>query len=252
MKTCCTTLLVIVALVVGLMCSDAYGQNGVIRACCDSLGHTRILLRETQNCRTGETLVTWNVIGPQGQTGQAGATGLTGAQGPAGETGAQGPTGPIGLQGPAGPQGPTGQQGLTGQQGSQGLTGPQGPAGPSPPQPTPVSASRTFTANDAGIYTLLTVPENNQFVLTDIIVVFLPSYSNPSPSCSSFYGNILEINSEKMFFAFPIDTSKPQQVLHLNSGVPFAAGSQVNAQSYCSDRTVSFVITGYYFQDVSH
>jgi len=144
----------------------------------------------------------------------------------------------VGVQGPAGVQGP------------QGATGAQGPAGPCPPQPTPVSASRTFTSNEAGIYTLLTAPENSQFVLTDIVAVFLPSYNNPTPSCTAFCGNILENNTEKMLFAFPVETNKPLQALHLNSGVVFAAGSQVKAQAYCSDRPVSFLITGYYLQDI--
>lgn len=72
-------------------------------------------------------------VGPQGETGPAGAQGPegpTGPQGPTGQTGATGPAGPTGPQGPIGPQGTTGEAGPTGPQGEVGPQGIQGPAGP--------------------------------------------------------------------------------------------------------------------------
>jgi Collagen triple helix repeat (20 copies) len=93
-------------------------------------------------CRTPESLVTWNVVGPQGppgSAGPAGALGPPGPQGPAGPAGALGPSGPQGLAGPAGALGPSGPQGSAGPAGALGPPGPQGPAGPAgalgPPGP---------------------------------------------------------------------------------------------------------------------
>src|SRR5215469_13258642 len=72
-------------------------------------------------CRTPESLVTWNVVGPQGPPGPAGAPGPPGPQGPAG---------PAGAQGGAGQQGPAGPQGVRGEPGERGPFGPAGPPGP--------------------------------------------------------------------------------------------------------------------------
>ena len=58
-----------------------------------------------EQCRSGETPITWSQTGPAGPAGPAGATGATGA------TGAQGPQGPEGPQGPQGPAGPPGADG---------------------------------------------------------------------------------------------------------------------------------------------
>ncbi|EFM08618.1 Collagen triple helix repeat protein [Paenibacillus curdlanolyticus YK9] len=121
------------------------------------------------SCAKTEQLISWNVVGPKGDAGAAGATGAkgtkgdtgavgatgatgakgdtgaagaTGATGTKGDTGAAGPQGPQGIQGetgPVGPQGqpgmigpigPQGQQGIPGQPGAIGPVGPAGPAGP--------------------------------------------------------------------------------------------------------------------------
>ncbi|MDA8307196.1 MAG: hypothetical protein M0Z81_10255 [Deltaproteobacteria bacterium] len=42
--------------------------------------------------------------------------------------------------------------------------------------------------------------------------------------------------------------SQPIQALHLNSGIPFNAGSRVQLQVLCCDEPVSLLITGYYLQ----
>lgn len=51
------------------------------------------------DCRKGETLVTWNIIGPKGDKGDKGDAGSQGQQGIAGPQGPQGLQGLIGLQG---------------------------------------------------------------------------------------------------------------------------------------------------------
>lgn len=70
-----------------------------------------------------------SLVGPKGDTGDAGATGPQGPKGDTGDTGATGPAGPKGDTGDTGPQGPTGATGATGPQGPTGATGPKGDKG---------------------------------------------------------------------------------------------------------------------------
>lgn len=70
----------------------------VINTCVDN-GKGTIRVASTAGCRSSESPLSWNQVGPVGP---------------------QGPAGPVGSQGPAGPQGVTG---------STGATGPTGPAG---------------------------------------------------------------------------------------------------------------------------
>jgi len=97
-------------------------NNGVIHACVDGKGATRIIDVAVDSCKKGETAISWNQTGPQG------APGAPGAPGAQGEQGTQGVAGPAGAAGPPGASGPPGQQGV---QGPQGATGAQGPPGPS-------------------------------------------------------------------------------------------------------------------------
>ena len=83
----------------------------------------------SNDCTTNDSLLTWNIQGPQGDTGPQGLQGNTGPQGPQGEKGDQGATGATGPQGPQGIQGNAGNNGLDGAPGLQGNTGPQGPQG---------------------------------------------------------------------------------------------------------------------------
>ncbi|HUZ00578.1 MAG TPA: hypothetical protein VMU89_09510 [Thermomicrobiaceae bacterium] len=105
-------------------------------------------------CKSGDSAISWNQVGPMGPAGQVGATGPKGDKGdpgltgPAGAPGADGATGSPGLQGPAGPagadgavgpqgpQGSAGPQGATGPAGADGAQGPTGPAGPQGPAGT--------------------------------------------------------------------------------------------------------------------
>jgi len=79
-------------------------QSDLIHACVQKkTGHTRIV-RAGEACRPSESLVVWNVTGPEGPEGTAGP------QGP------EGPAGPTGPEGPAGPPGSGGGSGTTGKQ----------------------------------------------------------------------------------------------------------------------------------------
>ena len=84
---------------------------------------------DAEACKGRETRVSWNIRGPQGETGAPGAEGLQGPQGdlgpdgPRGFQGELGPVGPIGLQGPQGLQGIPGPAGADGQDGALSLAG---------------------------------------------------------------------------------------------------------------------------------
>jgi hypothetical protein len=69
------------------------------------------IVRAGANCRRNEAPVSWNVRGPRGDTGPAGAPGPSGPQGGTGPAGAQGPAGPQGAPGPPGERGPAGAPG---------------------------------------------------------------------------------------------------------------------------------------------
>jgi hypothetical protein len=92
-----------------LVATPSHAQ--VINACVDNRTGV-IRLASTASCGKNETILSWNMVGPQG------AQGVPGPQGAQGDPGPAGPIGPAGVAGPAGPAGPTG------------ATGPAGPAGP--------------------------------------------------------------------------------------------------------------------------
>lgn len=173
--------------------------------------------------------------GPAGVQGPAGPTGKTGTAGPTGSTGSVGPAGPAGPGGPQGPAGPRGPAGPTQAQplhalhlnsgipfaaGSQVqiqvlccdepvsllITGyyVQYDTTSGPPYQEPnVSATHNFTSKNVGTTTLLSVPAGCQFILTDVVAVFMPTFANNGSSCGSFYGNVLQSGSVKTSFAFP-------------------------------------------------
>jgi hypothetical protein len=68
-------------------------------------------------CKQGDTVVSWNQVGPAGPQGARGDPGPVGPVGPQGLKGDPGVAGPQGAKGDPGPVGPVGAQ------------GPQGPAG---------------------------------------------------------------------------------------------------------------------------
>ncbi len=108
------------AAAVFVMPGAASAQNQPIQACANKQGK---ILKIDPTCGKKQTVVNWNIAGPQGPIGPVGAQG---AQGPAGPAGPAGPTGPAG---PAGLVGPAGLQGLAGPKGPNGAVGAAGPAG---------------------------------------------------------------------------------------------------------------------------
>ena len=85
-------------------------HGGVINACVQRhTGRVRVVAGPNA-CRRGEQPVAWNVQGPAGPPGPAGAPGADGAPGPAGPPGATGAQGPAGATGARGPTGPAGAQ----------------------------------------------------------------------------------------------------------------------------------------------
>jgi Collagen triple helix repeat (20 copies) len=124
-----SVVLAVVAAVLAAAAGVAYAQipdgGGVIHGCyAKSGGALRVIDGSVTNCKSTETSLNWNQMGPQG---------------------------PVGPQGPMGPTGPTGPAGPTGPQGPKGDTGPQGPAGANG-----VShgyyATNTYTVNDQGLH----------------------------------------------------------------------------------------------------
>ena len=122
----------VVTLALAPISADAQQQ---IFACVNANSGAVRIVAQGAACRTPESLVTWNVVGPQGPPGPTGPAGALGPPGP------QGPAGPDGAQGSAGQQGPAGPQGMRGEPGERGPFGPAGPPG-SKGEPGPVSALR--------------------------------------------------------------------------------------------------------------
>src|SRR5260221_3136181 len=99
-------------------------------ACLGNGSFYNVTLNGTPTCRRGDTLVTWDQIGPASPAGPVGPTGAVGPVGPVGPvaaTGATGATGAIAATGAAGPTGPTADTGATGATAPTGSTGPPGP-----------------------------------------------------------------------------------------------------------------------------
>lgn len=105
------------ALVLAMVASGAAairatgGGTNTIYACQLGSGLIKVVDGPASCNPQSETLLQWNIVGPQGPVGPvgpAGPIGLQGATGPAGSQGAPGSAGPQGVPGPAGPQGPSG------------------------------------------------------------------------------------------------------------------------------------------------
>jgi Collagen triple helix repeat (20 copies) len=133
----------------------AQASNNTIYACVNRNGDARIV-DPTEECRRQETLVRWNVVGPQGPAGAPGPQGPAGPQGPQGVAGPQGTIGPTGATGqtgsvgPQGPKGDTGAQGTTGAPGAKGDTGAQGPQGATGAQGPQGATGAQGAKGDAG------------------------------------------------------------------------------------------------------
>ena len=86
---------------------------------------------------------------------------------------------------------------------------------------------------------LLTVSAGKTFILTDIV-------GNECPECDNFNQfSILENDTVKFTINFNYEeTTVKTKSVHLNSGVPFAAGSEVVLDA-TEDPAVAILITGY-------
>ena len=102
------------AFVVALGLAPISAQGQQIFACVNNSDGTMRIVAQNVTCRNNERSLAWNIVGPQGPIGPAGAAGATGPAGPMGAAGATGPAGPVGAAGATGPAGPTGPQGLAG------------------------------------------------------------------------------------------------------------------------------------------
>lgn len=123
--------------------TNAHAQTGgAIYACYNDSSGKLHVVQSPSDCKSNETLLSFNLQGPkgdkgdpgpQGPKGDKGDVGPAGSQGVKGDTGAQGPQGLKGDKGdpgPVGPQGPQGEQGVQGMQGEQGPKGDTGAQGP--------------------------------------------------------------------------------------------------------------------------
>jgi hypothetical protein len=91
--------------------TEAAAVNGCVNK---TTGAIRILLdTDPKVCSSQETLLTWNVEGPQGPPGPAGPPGAAGPKGDQGVPGPQGAQGPQGVPGPQGIPGVSGFQVVT-------------------------------------------------------------------------------------------------------------------------------------------
>src|SRR5262249_4140605 len=93
----------------GLAPTGAGAQQ--IFACVNATSGAVRIVAQGVACRTPESLVTWNVVGPQGPPGPAGPAGAQGSAGQQAPAGPQGMSGERGPYGPAGPPGPKGEPG---------------------------------------------------------------------------------------------------------------------------------------------
>lgn len=75
--------------------APAAADSGVLAACVGKQAGVMRLIDAGGTCRSGESLVTWNIQGPQGAPGAQGVPGVPGAPG---SNGAPGPQGPAGAQ----------------------------------------------------------------------------------------------------------------------------------------------------------
>ena len=92
----------VMAAIFGVSSVWAQDNNVTYYACVNNSSGTIKMVDENKACSNNEVKISWNQVGPKGDTG---ATGPAGPQGPKGDTGAAGPTGPQGPQGVSVPSG---------------------------------------------------------------------------------------------------------------------------------------------------
>ena len=100
----------VIAVIFGVSNVWAQDNNSTFFACVSNNSGTIKMIDENQTCKSNEMKVSWNQVGPKGDTG---ATGPQGQQGDKGDTGAAGPQGPKGDKGDTGAAGPQGPPGVS-------------------------------------------------------------------------------------------------------------------------------------------
>lgn len=180
-----------------LMGNRGWCEDDVIDACYNGNNGQLRIVDEPDECRPSEEAISWNIEGPQGETGPQGLEGPAGSQGeigPEGPAGPQGPEGPQGPQGDTGPQGPQGEvgpvgpQGPKGDQGTIGPQGPQGEQGPAGPSgncgdiiaPT-IEDNAPSISTEAQIMINITIEDNNE-----IAYYVIQDYQQPSNNKTVF------------------------------------------------------------------
>jgi hypothetical protein len=84
-------------------------SGGVIHGCYGtSNGQLRVIDDRAQTCKNGETALSWNQQGPNGDKGDQGVQGIQGIQGVQGTPGSKGDKGDQGIPGVEGPPGISG------------------------------------------------------------------------------------------------------------------------------------------------
>ncbi len=119
-----------VTLTSSVVTTFAEGNDTVYYGCVNQKSGALRIIGAQETCADAKEMkISWNQVGPKGDTGlkgDKGETGATGATGPQGLQGEKGDKGDTGATGPTGPQGPQGEKGEKGDKGDTGATGPQG------------------------------------------------------------------------------------------------------------------------------
>src|SRR5215213_10417798 len=105
---CCTVFFAFIAI------DNASAQEkptGVVHACVLNNPYNAVMrvIDASDACRSNESRITFNIVGPQGPQGPQGLTGSTGNTGPTGDRGADGAHGETGATGAIGATGETGE-----------------------------------------------------------------------------------------------------------------------------------------------
>jgi hypothetical protein len=121
-------------------------------------------------------------------------------------------------------------RGPAGERGPQGIQGPPGAT----PTHIPVSAYHLM-AGPAETFTILNVPDNKVFVLTDMLAMNLSGFN--------VIAHISDGTEEKMVLRFFVD-AKNVFSLKLNSGIPFNPSTAVIVETEAGSNA-EFLISGY-------
>ena len=199
--------LMLAAAMAGVTTASAAGTTPppTINGCVHKVTGVLRVVDNSSLCKPEETPITWNQVGPKGDTGAVGPQGPVGVPGPAG---LQGPAGPTGAVGPAGPVGATGAVGLTGAAGPAGPAGPIGPAGPAGATgPAGQDASRNFA----------------HLAADGSVVAASPSVNLASSNTGRFQRGFYGVDFNDPGFDMSLTCAAVATVLDQNDSIPYIA-----------------------------